>query len=74
MRNRSGMPETKADVERMTLPELNAEIARCLHGAEHGGTSQGRKAFFDRLVWYEKMREEIHGIPATARRARRRQR
>jgi hypothetical protein len=65
------MPETKADVERMTLPQLNAEIARCLHGIEYGGTSQGRKSFFDRLVWYEKMREEIHGIPAPTRRARR---
>jgi hypothetical protein len=66
------MPDTEADVERMTLPQLNAEIARCLHGTEHGGSSQGRKSFFDRLVWYEKMREKIHGIPAPARRARRR--
>ena len=72
MRSRSGMPSTKADVEKMTLVQLNAEIARCLYGAENGGTSQGRKAFFDRLVWYEKLREEIHAIPAPARRARRR--
>jgi hypothetical protein len=66
------MPDTKAQVAKMTLAQLNAEIARCLHGFEHGGTSQGRKAYFDRLVWCEKMREEIHGIPAPARRARRR--
>jgi hypothetical protein len=69
---RSGMPETQAQVAKMTLAQLNAEIARCLRGFEQGGTSQGRKAFFDRLVWYERMREEIHGIPAPARRARRR--
>jgi hypothetical protein len=65
------MPGTKADIERMTLVQLNMEIARCLHGSEIGGTSQSRKAFFDRLVWYEKLREEIHAIPAPARKARR---
>jgi hypothetical protein len=72
MGKRSGMPETKAEVEKMTLAQLNAEIARCLYEAEHGGSGQGRKAFFDRLVWYEKMREQIHDIPAPKRRARRR--
>ena len=57
---------------KLSLDQLNAEIARCLSGSTHGGTSQARKAFFDRLVWYEKMREEIHEIPAPSRRARRR--
>lgn len=68
----SGILDTKAEVEKMTLAQFNAEIARCLYGAEHGGTSQGRKAFFDRLVWYEKMREQIRDVPAPKRRARRR--
>jgi hypothetical protein len=57
------------EVAKLTLQELNAEIVRCLHGFEHGGSSQGRKSFFDRLVWYEKMREDLHGIPAPSRRA-----
>jgi hypothetical protein len=65
------MPSTKADVEQMMLAQLNTEIARCLYGIKRSGTSQGRKAFHDRLVWYEQLREEIHGIPAPARRARR---
>jgi hypothetical protein len=71
MGKRSGLPETKEGVAKLTLEQLNAEIARCLSGAKRGGTSQGRKSYFDRLVWYEKMREELHGIPAPERRARR---
>ena len=66
------MPETLEEVAKFTLDQLNAEIQRCLLGSERGGTSQGRKAFFDRLVWYEKMREDLHGIIAPVRRARRR--
>jgi len=51
--------------------KLDAEIARCLAGFERGGTSQARHSYFERLVWYEKMRQEIHGIPAPHRRSRR---
>ena len=50
------------------LTDLNHEIRRCLHGYETGGTSQSRKAFFDRLVWLEKIRESKHGIEAQRRR------
>lgn len=74
MGKRSGMPETKEEVAKLTLAQLNAEIARCLYWAQHGGSSQGCKAFLDRLVWYEKMREDIHSIPAQRRRARRKTR
>ena len=72
MGKRSGKPENKAEIAKLTLAQLNAEIYRCLFWSESGGSSQGRKAFFDRLVWYEKMREELYGITAPRRRARRR--
>ena len=71
MGKRSKLPETKEEVGKHSLDWLNAEIDRCLFGWQTGGTSQGRKAFFDRLVWYEKMREELHDLPAPYRRARR---
>ena len=67
MGRRSGVAETEEDVAKLSLDELNIEIERCLQGFEYGGTSQGCKAFFKRLVWLEKMREKIHGIPATRR-------
>lgn len=50
----------------LSLAELHADIARCLWGAENGGTSQARKAF-KRLVWLEEIREKLHGIPASRR-------
>ena len=52
----------------LPLSELNHAIHRCLLGYETGGTSQGRKAFYDRLVWLEKIREKTHDIPAKRRR------
>jgi hypothetical protein len=67
MGRRSGVAETEEEVARLGLLKLNVEIGRCLQGFEHGGTSQGRKVFFKRLVWLETMREKIHGIPATRR-------
>jgi hypothetical protein len=61
--------ETDKEVlARVSLSEINHEIQRCLLGYETGGTSQGRKAFFDRLVWLEKIREFSHGVPANQRR------
>ena len=67
MGRRSGVAETEEDVAKMSLEELNVEIGRCLQGFEYGGSSQGRKGFFKRLVWLETMRERIHAIPATRR-------
>ena len=67
MGRRSGVAETAGEVVRLSLDQLNVEIERCLQGFEYGGTSQGSKAFFKRLVWLETMREKIHGIPATRR-------
>ncbi|HCS53844.1 hypothetical protein [Rubinisphaera sp.] len=50
------------------LDRINSEIARCLYGYQNGGSSQGRKAFFKRLVMLEQIREDAHGVPADARR------
>jgi hypothetical protein len=53
---------------KLPLDRINAEIARCLLGYQTGGASQGRKAFFKRLVLLEQVREESHGVPAKSRR------
>ncbi|GAM97978.1 hypothetical protein U91I_01608 [alpha proteobacterium U9-1i] len=68
MGKRSGYAESSADLEAMTLSQLNAEIQRCVLGFEAGGASKGRKAFFKRLVWLEAERERLHGVMAKARR------
>jgi hypothetical protein len=52
---------------KLPLAELNHEISRCLLGYENGGSSQGRKAFFKRLVMLEKIREQAHGVIAKQR-------
>ena len=51
----------------LPLDKLNHEISRCLWGYENGGSSQGRKSFFKRLVMLEQIREQAHGIPAKQR-------
>jgi hypothetical protein len=58
----------KEAITKTPLSELNHEIERCLLGYETGGTSQARKAAFDRLVWLEKIREATQGVPAKRRR------
>jgi hypothetical protein len=54
-------------IEKLSLKELNTEIARCIDGYEFGGTTAGQKAFFKRLVWLEKERERIHKVEAKKR-------
>ena len=51
----------------LPLEILNHEIGRCLWGYENGGTSQGRKSFFKRLVMLEHVRDAAHGVPAKQR-------
>ena len=51
----------------MSQEEFESEIQRCVWGAENGGTSQGRKSYFKRLVWLEKQRKELFGITAPRR-------
>jgi hypothetical protein len=68
MGKRAAVPTTDEEIEALSLEQLNAEIGRALIGYETGGTSQGRKAFFKRLVWLENHREAIHGVIAKRRR------
>lgn len=68
MNKPSRLIRTSEELARLTLHELNFEIQRCVWGYEHGGSSQGRKAFFKRLVWLEAEREKLHGVPAKRRR------
>jgi hypothetical protein len=49
-RSRSGTADFPNEAAKLSLAEFNADIQRCLWGFENGGTSQGRKAFFKRLV------------------------
>ncbi len=67
-RRRSGTADTPAEVEQMSKPELDFAIQHCIWGYERPGTSQSRRAFFKRLVWLEKQREDLFGIPAPKRR------
>jgi hypothetical protein len=50
------------------LSWFNADIERCLHGYRFGGTSQGRKAFFKRLLQIEAERERRYAVEAPVRR------
>ena len=72
MGKRSGVPDTDEAIAALSLAQLNAEIERCALGLSISGTSQGRKAFFKRLVWLEGLREKHHQIPAPKRDFRRR--
>ncbi len=67
-RNRSGTADTEEAVAKLPLPHLNALIEHALNGYQTGGSSQGRKSFFQRLVWMEGLREQLHGIEAPKRR------
>lgn len=51
----------------LSLDDLTREINRCVYGYTNGGTSQGRKSFFKRLVMLEQIRESTHGVPAKQR-------
>jgi hypothetical protein len=66
-RSRSGTADTLDEAAKLTLAELESLIARCIWGVANGGTSQGRKAYFKRLVRLEQQREELHGVSAPRR-------
>jgi len=66
-RSRSGMLDHSDEAAAMSQEEFESEIQRCVWGAENGGTSQGRKSYFKRLVWLEKQRKELFGITAPRR-------
>jgi hypothetical protein len=66
-RSRSGVADYTDETSKMTRVEIDSEIQRCLWGAENGGTSQSRKAFFKRLMWLEQQREKHFGVIAPRR-------
>ena len=66
-RSRSGVADRSEEASNMYLSEIEAEIQRCLLGAENGGSSQGRKSFFKRLVWLEQQRESLYNVIAPRR-------
>jgi hypothetical protein len=68
MGKRSGVADSGEYLAKLTLDQINHDIERCAYWAEAGGSSQGRKSFFKRLVWLEAERERLHDIPAPKRR------
>jgi hypothetical protein len=68
MSNRDYQESDPEELARLSLERINHEIGRCLYGYESGGSAQGRKSFFKRLVLLESVRESAHGIPAKRRR------
>jgi hypothetical protein len=57
-RGSQGTDKEKAEFESMSLEELNSQIEHFLCWARQGGSAAGRKSFFKRLVWLEKIRSE----------------
>ena len=51
----------------LSAASLDADIVRCLWGYENGGSSQGRKSFFKRLVWLEAQGDQLFGLAAPRR-------
>ncbi|WP_162250786.1 hypothetical protein [Pelomonas sp. Root1217] len=58
-RSRSGTPTFSQEAAQLSLAEIEADIQRCLWGFENGGTRQGRKAYFKRLVWLGPARNPV---------------
>jgi hypothetical protein len=65
---RAAVATSDEEVEALTLDELNQQIAGAKLGYETGGSSQGRKAFFKRLIWLEAHRGKLHGLEVPKRR------
>jgi hypothetical protein len=72
MGKRAAVATTEEEVARLTLAQLNGQIASAEWRFQMVANSQLRKAAYKRLVWYERLRESLHGIPAPARRPHRR--
>lgn len=66
-RSRSGVADHAEEASKMSRAEFDSETQRSLWGTENGGSSQGRKSFFKRLVWLEQQREELFEIEAPRR-------
>ncbi len=56
MGKRSGVLDHDADILRLTLAELDAEIARCETRRAFAPDATGRKAFDKRIHWLNQLR------------------
>jgi hypothetical protein len=74
MGRRSRVPDDIEDYAKLTLGELNAEIARCRSRMDIAPTAYLRKSFFKRTVRLEAYRESLYGIRAPKRTLRARAR
>jgi hypothetical protein len=72
MGKRATVADTEDEVAQLTLAQLNQQVAWAEHRFHDVANSQLRKAAYKRLVWLERQRESLHGIPAPARRPHRR--
>ena len=62
MGKRSDFPDLESDIAKLTLEELNAEIARCKTRMKIAPTAHLHKAFFKRIVLLETKRESLFGV------------
>ncbi|MDQ0465428.1 hypothetical protein QO010_003215 [Caulobacter ginsengisoli] len=60
-------PDTAEKLAALSLDAVNAEINRLRVAYEDADDPADRKALFDRLLWVEAVREELHMIPPKAR-------
>ena len=72
MGKRAAIADSKGELAELTLAELNRQIATVEWRFQNVGNAQLRKSAFKQLVWFERQREALHGIPAPARRPHRR--
>jgi hypothetical protein len=61
-------PDTAEKLAALSLDGVNAEINRLRVAYEDAEDAAERKALFDRLLWVETVREELHLIPPKPRR------
>jgi hypothetical protein len=65
---RSAIATTNEEVAKLTLLELNGQIATLKWRAGRSDTSAAlRRSAFKRLVWLEERREALHGVKAPDR-------
>jgi hypothetical protein len=68
-----GGASTEDEAEHLTLAQLNKLIAHAQWRFYDAGLNSGmQKDAFDRLVWLERQREKLHGVPAPNRKRPRR--
>jgi hypothetical protein len=67
MANRPTIATTESEAANLTVTELDDQVAM-MEGAFQNASGPGsKKAAFTLLVWLEKCRERLHGLPAPRR-------